>query len=357
MHKFTHIDALYQVARYIEIMNANPECPEKHKIRTPVKYRGTVKLHGTNAGVALTAESNPPEPQDLVAQSRTRALEVGKNDNNGFAQFVHYPTGERETAFRKIEGEVRQSAGIAKEATVVLYGEWIGPGVQGSVAIGKLPDKQFVLFAVKVFEAGADEDAGGAYVAVPALGDRFAGLNIFSIVDGPTWELEIDFSSEESRQAALDKAEELTQAVEGECPWAARFGIQGMGEGIVWTPVGDHWGVSDLFFKTKGVKHKVTKSKKDRPSLAPEVVESIDGFVEFAVTENRLEQGLEAVQEAGHELSQKGIGPYLAWVSKDVQRECALELEGNELTWKQVSRAVTKKARDFYIERTQLYAV
>ena len=57
-----------------------PDCPEIHKTRTPVSYRATVKLHGTNAGVQCS-------PEGLVLQSRSRVITVDE-DNAGFAALI-----------------------------------------------------------------------------------------------------------------------------------------------------------------------------------------------------------------------------------------------------------------------------
>jgi hypothetical protein len=163
----------------------------------------------------------------------------------------------------------------------------------------------------------------------------------------------VDFADAASKEAAIAKATETTSEVEAECPWAARFGIAGTGEGIVWFPLGDHWGNADLFFKTKGDKHKKTKRNAARPQIAPEMLESVEAFVAFAVTENRLEQGLEAIQEAGHSVEMSSMPHFLKWMGQDVARECAAELEVNGLKWKDVSKAVTNRCRSFFITSVQ----
>jgi len=334
MRKFTHIDAFYQVARYVESVNADADCPEHHKVRTPVTYRGTVKLHGSNAGVACSSEA-------LVAQSRSRELSVA-DDNYGFAAFVAEPSVTN--AIRQIELGIRTAHRVADDALVVLFGEWIGPGLQSGVALSRLATKQWVLFAVKVF-SGEEEE----YVdAVPSLADGFADIGIFSVADAPQYQLTVDFADPTSKERALEFATRATEEVEACCPWGKRFGIEGPGEGLVWVPMGAHWGNSSLFFKTKGDKHKVTKSRSAKPQLAPEVLHSVQAFVEFAVTENRLRQGVEALKEMGHALDMRSMGHFLKWVGQDVKRECALELESNALEWKHVTQGVTEEARRFF---------
>ncbi len=336
MHKFTHIDAFYQVARYVEVTNENPECPERYKIREPVSYRGTVKLHGANAGVVCT-------PDALRPQSRSRAISV-QDDNYGFAAFV--AQDQVASAVRSLEAGVRERDDLSPDAALVLFGEWIGPGIQRGVAVNQLPARQWVLFGAKVFD-----DSDGRYIdAVGKLADRFVDIGIGSIFDGPSFELTVDFDSNESKEAAVKHATEVTAAVAAQCPWAHRFGVDGTGEGVVWTPAESFRGRSELFFKTKGDKHAVTKSKRERPKIAPEVLANIEAFLEFSLTEARLTQGLSVLTEMGLPHEMKSLGSYLKWVGQDVKRECALELEASQLEWKDVGKAVTARAKAFFLE-------
>ncbi|MFT5431356.1 MAG: hypothetical protein ACI9OJ_002035 [Myxococcota bacterium] len=337
MHKFTHICAFYQVVRYLDEMRDDPEFPERYLINTPVRYRGTIKLHGSNSGVRCT-------PDALIPQSRTREI-TPKDDNYGFAAFVALEGTQ--LVIRSIEARIRAAHDIDASASLVLFGEWIGPGVQKGVAVTALPEKQWVLFAVRLISGEEDR-----YIdAIPKFEDEFADANIFSVMDAPVLKIVVDYQSPASKTQALEAAMNATEAVEAACPWAKRFGLGGIGEGLVWTPLEEHWGNSDLMFKTKGDKHQVVKSKTPKLQLTPEVLEGIADFVEFAVTDVRLTQGLGAVCEMGHAFEMRSLSHFLKWVGQDVRRECELELEDNGLEWKAVSKAVTQKAREFFMDR------
>lgn len=343
MQKFTHIDAYYQVVRYVKKVNADQECPEQYKIRGPVEFRGTVKLHGTNSGITQDCGG-------LVVQSRTRVI-TPEDDNHGFAKFV----AENSSIINELMFKVRDKYGIEKDKKLTLFGEWIGPGLQGGVAINGLPTKQWVIFAAKITDGEKSEYIDAIKDLI--LDEKCRNASIFSIFDAPTWSLVVDFEDEVSKEKAILKFEELTESVEKECPWAKNFGISGIGEGIVWQPIGKHLGKSDLFFKTKGDKHKATKSKSNREALDPELLKGIEDFLEFSLTENRLNQGVEAIKEAGHEVDQKNTGHFLKWIGNDVQRECRLELEDNKLDWKQVAKALNVRARNFYLEKIKELSV
>lgn len=75
-------------------------------------------------------------------------------------------------------------------------------------------------------------------------------------------------------------------------------------------------------------------------------MESIQKFVEYAVTNNRLEQG---IQEVG--LDQKFIGQYIGWVNRDINKEEADTLEASNLSMKDVGKKISDKARAFYLDK------
>ena len=176
--------------------------------------------------------------------------------------------------------------------------------------------------------------------------------NIFKISDAGTWKLSlVNFQDRGSLQAVLEEAIEITQEVEQQCPWGKLFGCDGIGEGVVWKPIGEHSGRTDLFFKTKGEKHKVVEPKdRSKISIDPEVSNSIEEFVKFSTPEARLQQGIEVLKEQDVIIEPKSTGQYIKWVSQDVLRECEPELVASGLTWKQVVGHISKKARDFWLK-------
>ena len=345
MIKFTHVEGFHNVVRTHRQMGAHPTIT-RYRLTSPVTFRGTVKLHGSNVGVVCT-------PEGLQAQSRNRDLSV-EDDNYGFAAFVARP--EVGAAVRELEGELRRAADVDAETPLVLWGEWIGPGVQRGVATAGLPSRQWALFAVglrRESDVQGDEDADKQYLDVlPALGDRFADQGIFSVLDVKTWELTVDFAADDTLGTQIEAVDGWVSAVEAQCPWGARFGVEGIGEGIVFTPVGEHQGKTWLFWKAKGEKHKKTKTKQ-KVAVDPEILASIDEFVDFSVTEGRLEQGVEHLAEMGLEVSMKSTGPFLQWVAQDVKRECRAELEAAGLEWKQVAKAVNQRSLDFFKQKVQ----
>ena len=165
MIKYTHIDGLHIVGRY-----------GKEFVKEPVKFRGTVKLHGTNSSVTCTSE-------ELLPQSRNRRLSL-KDDNAGFAAFILDKVESK--VVRELEDVIRSDENVRDDVPVTIYGEWIGPGIQNGVAITKLADRRWVVFAAKV---GSGDD--GRYVDIGEM-DEFQQIlwdyegGIFSIFEAPT---------------------------------------------------------------------------------------------------------------------------------------------------------------------------
>jgi hypothetical protein len=331
--KFSHIGQLHNVVQVVTARRDAGIAIER------VAYRGRVKLHGSNAAIVC-------HPDGLCAQSRNREI-TPDDDNLGFATFAY--AKETVAVIRELEAELREATKLEREQPLALFGEWIGPGVQKGVGVAQLPARQWVLFAIAT---PGEEEEHKRYFDLPSLGERFAKLGIHSIADGPQWSIELDFGHRAALELASDAIEEATAMVDARCPWAARFGVEGVGEGLVWQPLGQHFGDSELFFKSKGDRHQVAarKPKTERKGslLDPEQLASVEAFVAYAVTGPRLAQGLDYLREQGLAVEMRSLGPYLKWLAADILRECAAELEVSGLEWKQVAKPVNEAAKTWF---------
>ena len=119
-----------------------------------------------------------------------------------------------------------------------------------------------------------------------------------------------------------------------------------IGEGIVWECITED---SRYIFKVKGEKHRVSKVR----TIAPIDVEAIAGmkeFVEYAVTENRLKQGIDKMIEMGIPLEMNKTGDYLRWVYNDVIREEMDTIVKNQIDVKKIGSFISAKARLFWLK-------
>lgn len=300
MKKFPKIGQFRDVVREVRLRASyvgkddagNPiyEEPASYPVLT---FVGSVKLHGTNAGISM-------QNGELVAQSRNNILTLDK-DNFDFAFWVKQHEEELKPYFN--EG-------------MTIFGEWAGPGIQSGVAISEIPERTWFTFAI-------DDEPEGIYI--PGL--------VYSIYDFATWEFKIDFNYPRTIEQELTK---ITEEVEAECPVAKHFGISGIGEGVVWSCGG-------LRFKVKGEKHSVSKVKK-LVSADPEELNSIKDFVDYAVTPSRVKQAIQEVNA----IDRTATGEVIRWVANDIIAEESDVLAKNNLPWKKVAGQVANKTKSIF---------
>jgi len=155
-------------------------------------------------------------------------------------------------------------------------------------------------------------------------------------------------------QPILDQINAVVASVEACDPWVRdTFGVEGTGEGLVFYPMGrSRKGFSDLCFKAKGEKHKVV-ARSAPAQVDPSVAASVDAYAEMVLTDARLEQGARAASGDSLTFEKRLIGPFLAWICKDVEKETEAEREASGLAWKQVQKAVSDRARGWYLENAE----
>lgn len=320
MKKYPSIEQFRNIVRKVKDrhdfirMDDNFKPVYQHTSKYPVlKFMGTVKLHGTNAGIVKYGNGV------LDYQSRERVLSLDQ-DNSGFMNAMI---------------ELNWNSFLERfsfKDSVAIYGEWCGGSIQKGVALNQL-SKMFVIFGVKVDDVWVDLPKDF----------HFNSVGVYNILQFPTFEIDIDFENPELSQ---NKMIELTLEVEKECPVGSYFGVIGIGEGIVFTNPEDQ----DLKFKSKGEKHSVSKVKVLN-SIDTELLENIKDFIEMSVTDNRLNQGLEYIKETNPNYDIKQIGLFLSWVVKDVLKEESDNIIANNLDEKKVKNAIVQKARNYFLEK------
>lgn len=318
MKKFPSIEQFRNIIRQVKERHdyqGKSETDEpfyKHLSPYPtIKFKGTTKLHGTNASVVLYKDGH------LEFQSRERVLSLTQ-DNAGF--MLSMMGKNLDFLFE----------GIEFNDSFAVYGEWCGQGIQKGVAVSQLP-KMFVIFACKV-----DDD----WVEFTKSDSNQL---IFNINDFKSWEIDIDFNQPELSQNQLI---DWTLEVENECPVGKQFGVEGIGEGIVFSAT---WNGQHLIFKSKGEKHSASKVK-TISSVNVDEINSINEFVDYVLTESRLNQGIEKLKEAGKEITERSTGDFLRWVVNDVIKEEQDTIIENQLDPKKINSAISNKARVWYFQ-------
>jgi len=211
-------------------------------------------------------------------------------------------------------------------------------GIQKGVGISELP-KSFYIFDAKIRKIETNSDV---WVYVATSDFEFDLDNVHNIYDFPIYNVIVDFNEPKKSQNAFI---EITEQVEKECPVAKQLGVEGnlVGEGVVWTTF---WEGEKFIFKVKGDKHSNTKVKK-LAKVDTEKLENIEKFVEYACTENRIEQG---IQES-NATERKDVGELIRWVANDIIDEEMDTLKDNNLEWREVAKHVATKTRKYYFDK------
>lgn len=311
--KFPHVEGFHNLVKNREYLIRN--------YGNVITYRGRIKLHGTNAGIRINADGT------VFAQSRSAIITI-ENDNAGFAKWV-----DANKAF---------FASNSETSDIIIYGEWAGPGIQKNTAVNMIEKRMFFPFACYVI----DDDF--IDMDMDMVGQAITSHPDVHLIPWETDLITIDFNDVDNLMSVTNQLNAMIENIEREDPFIKRaFGESGIGEGLVFVPIqGPGWNglclretYSNLTFKAKGEKHRVSKQK-NAVQIDPEVAKNIEEFVQMVVTNQRLEQGLEVVGEA----TAKNIGPFLKWMGNDIQREAEDELAISNLVWKDVAKAVNTAA-------------
>lgn len=297
------------------------------------KYRGKIKLHGSNAGIHF-------QNGEMKPQKRSSFITI-YDDNCGFAKFVS-------------ELDIHNS-----DMNMIVYGEWAGPGVQKTDAVTKIPQKTFFVFSmydidndVTIFEPEEIH-----HTVREIFGADYHLQNIV-VIPWYTDEFEIDFSRQGDCQRFVDIImKEVDDVIANEDPYIKRlYNIEGPGEGLVMYGIaGQQFDgtalpldvVFDYIFKAKTESHSVQKSK-ERNHVAPERPEGIDDFIDMFFTEQRFEQMLNQI---GNDAVRENTGQFMKAVMSDVYKESEQEVLLADFEWKDVPKYAAPRVKTWWFNR------
>jgi hypothetical protein len=332
--KWTDLNQFHEVRRNLNYPRIH-QCLKDNDNKITFGFK--TKLHGTNAAVRIESDGK------VVAQKRSGdAL----NGHFNFAQWV----ANNEPYFASLANS---------QATIYIFGEWCGPGVQAGVACSMTDDKFFYVFAVDTVTS--QEDWIRTYE--PDMIEKILGDRCPDHVITVPWHVHlwVDFDDRillESAMATLNREVERIGEID---PLIKQlFNIEGPGEGLVGYPSlgqvkGCYLSGEEYFswfnFKAKSEHHRVNKTKTAVEFDATKFA-SIQAFADFYVTEPRLLQALsEGVQ---NERLMIRTPDFISWVVQDIYKESTTEREANpELDWKACSKACSTRAVLWYKAKVQ----
>lgn len=287
---------------------------------------GTVKIHGTNSSVGLDLKDN-----SLFYQSRNRVLSLD-DDNYDFAKYIE----DNKSEFLKIFDEIKNKINTEKYDSIIIYGELAGKGIQNKVAVSQI-DRFFAPFSI----VGVNKDTVDELDVKLSINEsiRFYPIETFGV-----YNVQLDL---DNVHLAQQEIKDLTISVENECPVGKYFGVSGTGEGIVFTDE-----TKQYSFKSKGEKHSVSKVKVIA-DVDIEKINKIKDFVDYSVTENRLNQGIEYLKEMNKELDISNMGDFLRWLANDVLKEeqDVITENGLDNDLKAIMKSVSSKGRKWFMDK------
>ena len=316
---------------------------DKSLSKPKLKFIGTTKLHGTNAGVIIDFYN-----ETVYYESRENVIFNGK-DNAGFAAYM---STIQEEFVNMIINNLRlnetdfSNKSMWEDNILAIYGEWCGGSIQKGVALNQL-EKMFVIFNATIRTREKVESKTLDWFPVEEINKlKITDKKVHNIYDFKTWEIEIDFDKHhESTNSIID----ITLQVEDECPFAKAFGKEGIGEGIVFICVTKPYNTSEFWFKSKGMKH----AKSKVTTITPVDSDKINRLIAIAdkITPAwRLEQMFNTTFDIlnGGVVERSKIGNYLKAVANDVIKEEQLTLVEEKVEYKELAKYVGKIATDYF---------
>lgn len=316
------------------------------RVMPTIKLKGTIKLHGTNASIVYdNIHGLRVQSREHIITSNKKPQKGVMGDNAGFCKNVE----DNIDAYKKIIGIYVKKYDIDLDNnSLCIYGEWAGKGIHSKVAITQL-EKSFYCFNVRVkpitnevFNDSTDEEfrLPSTWLSIDLVKDE--GNRIYNMDMFKQYETVVDFSD---GLKSIEYFNKLVDEVESECPIAKHFGVEGIGEGVVFKGMYDG---RLIMFKIKGQKH--TKSNiKTLITVDPVKMKSIDDFVDNFVTKERVMKGIEN-GIVGEAPTIKHTSNVLKWVMRDVITEESHTLEASGLTSKEVSKRMVHKIKLYFQE-------
>jgi hypothetical protein len=338
-YSFPKIGQYHQTIRHLKLQhsyqgkdeNGDPIYKEPD-VWPVVKFKGTVKLHGSNGAVVFSPHGS------FYCQSRENVIDEIK-DNAGFAHWVN-KEGHKiwEDVWHKVDLNIDKHDSLIK--LIVVFGEWCCGSIQKGVALNEL-SKRFVIFGLKIIF----EDETTRWM--DSSGIINSEISVYNIEDAPTYEIEVDLNRPDK---AIEQMNTWVDEIDAECPFAKMFNVSGHGEGIVWREAGKFG--YDTSFKTKGESHSKSKIKK-LPTVDVQKMDNIQQAIDTHCHEDRMLQIYDKVVVTEADKTPKNIGLYLQKLIEDCWTEEGDSMRASDISRKDFGAAVSKKAAKWFQNKLQ----
>lgn len=210
-----------------------------------------------------------------------------------------------------------------------IYGEYAGRGIQRHVGVDEIP-RFYSIFAVMINRTFLPASIWKDTLHIP-------DQRVWNAYDFPCFEVPVDWSSMTGVYECLTVLTEKTLEVERQCPVAKQFGVEGTGEGVVWSVEGVFEVAGgnvkqmdspkrSIIFKTKGHEH-VAGNKTDVNDLTEKLTREsklqsrLELFLELVLTPGRYAQGFDYLMEMNIPTTMSSVKKYQTWILEDIIKE------------------------------------
>lgn len=304
IENFQNFLKTYKLKRSFIGLDENNQPIFEEKELPEVVLTGTVKIHGTNAGVTVNQDGS----MYIQKRSDSMPLDITKGGAHfGFMQFVYDNQSWFINMRRHILSKFKQ---FPEYTSLTFFGEWAGPGIQKNVGISQIDKKRFFIF-------GIQEQFNETWLPLSEIEYNEFNERIWFMPMFKKYTLRANFNA---AAILLEQLDAITLEVENECPVAKEFGISGIGEGVVWTGVDSEGRF--ICFKHKGEKHQAKSREPKEPKEKAEKAENsnVTEFINSVDIINRLQQCYHEKYENIVPGKQE-TGKVLSWVFDDIIKE------------------------------------
>ena len=310
------------------------------KLLPTITALGSEKIHGTNASICYTKDTNSEEI--LWVQSRNKIINIDLDN----AECVKYVLKNKNEWVNLIENLSKEYSINLNDNIIIIYYEWCGEGIQSKSCVSGLQKMAIIFRYFKVVNKNTNESKKIETKINNEWIDN-KNVDIYNVMNFPTYEIEIDF---ENVDEAYNKMVEFTLNIEQHSGVANYFNKnENIGEGIVWS---FNYENIEYIWKTKGEKHSESNVKAIKiKNTDPKITEFVNNY---AIKENRLEQIWQKTFGINNEKNNPNIkllGTFLKSYNEDVIKEEYDIINDFNLDYKTISVKVTSIAKNWFVKK------
>lgn len=278
-----------------------------------IEFNVTHKIGGCNMSIGNDG-FDEGEFKDFFYQSREMLL--NNTDLCGFKDYFSKWKLSLANLFERIHYQYR----TLSYDEIIIYGEWCGQGIPEKASISQTEGKKWIIFAIKI---------NGEYV------DNFVELQdneigIYNVLQFENFKYSINFSQfeegcwKDKSKGIPKELQDLVNSKTINCPVSKSFGVEGLGEGLVF--IANHNG-KEYKLKIKNTEYEKSSLKSEKKQDKNDISLIPESFIQEVCAENRLEQFKNKLILEYSTIEMKHIPLFIKMIVDDVIKEEQIAIE------------------------------